>query len=104
MPAIQPRHESWAMITVISEMATAIAVLRQQFGDRLQTGEAIRAQHDPEVVDMLVASVFETDTAADDLVTAFGELPGGEGWRMLDVALREGLDAVPDAPLALDRF
>ena len=70
-----------------------------RFGDL----EAIRAQHDPELVDMLVASVFETDTAADELVTAFGELPGGEGWRMLDVALREGLDAVPDAPLALDR-
>ena len=27
------------------DTATAIGVLRQQFGDRLQTGEAIRQQH-----------------------------------------------------------
>ena len=27
------------------DVATAIAVLRQRFGDRLQTGEAIRRQH-----------------------------------------------------------
>src|SRR3990172_1199838 len=27
------------------DIATAIAVLRQRFGDRLQTGEAIRRQH-----------------------------------------------------------
>ncbi|MEI2702804.1 MAG: oxygenase MpaB family protein [Baekduia sp.] len=65
-----------------------------RFGDL----EAIRAQHDPELVDLLVGSVFETDELADDLVSVFRELPGATGWRMLDNVLRHGLDAEPDAP------
>ena len=37
--------EPGAMVTRTQASATAIAVLRQRFGDRLQTGEALRRQH-----------------------------------------------------------
>lgn len=63
--------------------------------------EAAKLAHDPEIVDRIVASAFESDESADRLVAAFAVLPGGAGWRMLDRALAEGLDAVPEAPPAL---
>ena len=65
-----------------------------RFGDL----DAVRAAHDPVLVDRLVQSAFETDVPADALVQAFRELPGGAGWKMLDRCLREGVEAVPDAP------
>lgn len=65
-----------------------------RFGDL----DAVRAREDPALVDKLVASVFESDADADELVQVFRELPGGAGWRMLDEVLREGALAVPDAP------
>ena len=68
-----------------------------RFGDL----EAVRAANDPELVDKMVASVFESDTAADALASVFRDLPGGSGWRMLDQVLRDGVDAVPDAPAEL---
>lgn len=68
-----------------------------RFGDL----EAVRAANDPELVDKMVASVFESDTAADVLASVFRDLPGGSGWRMLDQVLRDGVDAVPDAPAEL---
>ncbi|MBJ7521643.1 MAG: DUF2236 domain-containing protein [Solirubrobacteraceae bacterium] len=71
-----------------------------RFGDL----DDARRHHDPELVEKICRSVFETDTAADRLVEAFAELPGGAGWRMLDTALRDGMDAVPDAPPALAEF
>lgn len=71
-----------------------------RFGDL----DDARRRYDPEVIDKICRSVFETDEAADRLVNAFAELPGGAGWRMLDTALRDGLDAVPDAPPALTEF
>lgn len=71
-----------------------------RFGDL----DDARRRYDPEVIDKICRSVFETDEAADRLVDAFAELPGGAGWRMLDTALRDGLDAVPDAPPALTEF
>src|SRR5262245_49967147 len=45
--------------------------------------------------------LFRTDPLADVAVAAIAELPGSQGHRMLDKALNEGIDAVPDAPLAL---
>jgi hypothetical protein len=45
--------------------------------------------------------LFRTDPLADALVAAMGELPAGRGHRMLDVALNEGINAVPDAPPAM---
>ena len=68
-----------------------------RFGDL----EAVRAKHDRKTVDMLTASVFETDTDADALVKVFAELPGGAGWQMFDQLLRNGVDAVPEAPAEL---
>lgn len=65
-----------------------------RFGDL----DAVRRTHGPEVVEKITRSVFETDVAADALVERFAALPGGAGWRMLDVALRDGIDAVVDAP------
>lgn len=68
-----------------------------RFGDL----EAVRAANDPELVDKMIASVFESDIAADALASVFRDLPGGSGWRMLDQVLRDGVDAVPDAPAEL---
>ena len=75
--------------------------MRETIPSRFGDLEAVRAKHDPEIVDTLVKSVFETDTDADELVVAFEELPGGSGWQMLDQGLRNGIDAVPDAPPAV---
>jgi hypothetical protein len=44
------------------------------------------------------------DPLADDVVLAFEALPRGEGQRMLERALAEGIEAVPNAPLALVRL
>lgn len=71
-----------------------------RFGDL----DEARRRFGDEKVEMICRSVFETDTAADRLVEAFAALPGGAGWRMLDAALRDGLDAVPDAPPELAAF
>lgn len=71
-----------------------------RFGDL----DAVRRVHGPEVVEKITRSVFETDAAADALVERFAALPGGAGWRMLDVALRDGVDAVVDAPPELAAF
>lgn len=69
-----------------------------RFGDL----DAVRREHGPEVVETITRSVFETDAAADALVERFAALPGGAGWRMLDIALRDGIDAVADAPPELE--
>lgn len=71
-----------------------------RFGDL----DEVRRRYDPATVDMITRSVFESDTAADRLVERFAELPGGAGWRMLDVALRDGIDAVTEPPAELAAF
>ena len=43
----------------------------------------------------------QTDPLADDVVAAFSALPAGRAQRMLNTALDEGIDAVPDPPPAL---
>jgi hypothetical protein len=45
--------------------------------------------------------LFRTDPAADAVVSAMAELSGGEGPRLMETALNQGIDAVPDAPSAL---
>lgn len=45
--------------------------------------------------------LLDSDHLADEVVLAFSQLPGGAGWRLLDLALSDGLDAVPEAPPAL---
>ncbi|UUY04211.1 hypothetical protein LRS13_01385 [Svornostia abyssi] len=46
-----------------------------RFGDL----DDARRRYDPDVIDKICRSVFETDEAADRLVDAFAELPGGAG-------------------------
>lgn len=46
----------------------------------------------------LLAGRYRGDPIADRLVEVFAALPGRTGWRMLDAALADGIDAVPEAP------
>jgi hypothetical protein len=46
----------------------------------------------------LLAGRYRGDPLADRLVAVFAALPGRTGWQMLDAALADGIDAVPDAP------
>jgi hypothetical protein len=46
----------------------------------------------------------QMDPLADDVVAAFSALPAGRAQRMLNTALDEGIDAVPDPPPALRRL
>lgn len=81
-------------------MSTAQTQRPSRFRDLAE----VRRHHDPALIDTICRSVFESDEAADRLVAAFAGLPGRAGWRMLDTALRDGLDAVPDAPPELAEF
>jgi hypothetical protein len=56
---------------------------------------------DRDLATRLRRGLWESDPVADDVVIAFSQVPGGAGWRMLDRALADGLDTVPDAPRAL---
>jgi hypothetical protein len=61
-----------------------------------------RCSADPdEVRRRLRAARYVGDPLADDLVDAFRRLPGRKGAALLDRALAEGADAVPEAPDAL---
>ncbi|MCA9491057.1 MAG: DUF2236 domain-containing protein [Myxococcales bacterium] len=51
-------------------------------------------------VDRLTPAFFRGDPLADEALAAIDAL-GGAGWRALDRALRQGIDAVDDAPQAL---
>lgn len=51
--------------------------------------------------DKYLRLLARSDPLADAVVAAFSELPAGKGRRMLDVALDQGVAAVPDAPAAL---
>jgi hypothetical protein len=46
----------------------------------------------------LEAGRHRGDPAADALVEAFRELPGGVGWELFERVLEHGLEAVPEAP------
>lgn len=70
---------------------------------RFHDVEGARGRHGAELVDRMVASVFETDEAADALVAMIAGNPR-ELWPLLDRALEHGPDAVPDAPDLLRRF
>lgn len=66
--------------------------------------EQARREHGDEVVDSVISGMYETDRAADALLEAFTRLPDRRGWQMLEAALEQGLDAVPDAPVELRNF
>jgi len=74
--------------------------------DPAETSFVAKLEELPETVDRALArrmqeGLWESDRLADDVVVEFSRLPRGEGWRMLDRALSDGLCAVPDAPPAL---
>jgi hypothetical protein len=60
--------------------------------------EAAKREHDPELIERSVASLWETDEPADRLIETFRTLSGGAGWQMLDEALAIGPESVLDAP------
>jgi hypothetical protein len=55
-------------------------------------------------IDKYTKFIHQTDPLADDLVQAFTELPSGRGRKLLDTALDKGIQAVPEAPLAMRRL
>src|SRR5208282_5123098 len=52
----------------------------------------------------LAGYLLQGDFLADALVACFSQLPPGRGAKMLDLALEQGVDAVPRAPQALCDF
>jgi hypothetical protein len=52
-------------------------------------------------VDRLGSFLWKTDPLAEAVVAAFSELPPGKGKRLLDLALDQGIRAVPSPPRAL---
>lgn len=59
---------------------------RQRYGER---------------ADQYRSYLFQTDPMADAVVAAMAALPAGQGHRLLDTALNQGIDAAPDAPSEL---
>ena len=53
---------------------------------------------DRDLARKLLAGLWESAPLAADVVLEFSQLPGGEGWRMLDRALLDGPQALADAP------
>jgi ER-bound oxygenase mpaB/B'/Rubber oxygenase, catalytic domain len=49
-------------------------------------------------LDRLAPFLTQSDLLADAVVASFAEFPKGAGFRLLEVALARGIDAVPDAP------
>ena len=79
---------------------TATNPKRAPHPTRVVNLDAAREAHGPRA-DRLIAALHETDPLADAVVAAFSELPPGEGHRLLERALDDGIDAVPSAPRAL---
>ena len=65
---------------------------------RVANVDAAKRQHDPELVERVVASMFASDRQADRLINAFEALPGGAGWKLLDDALAADRAGLTDAP------
>lgn len=54
-----------------------------------------------ERADQYITYLFRTDPLADAAVAALAEMPGGEGHRLVETALSQGIEATPNAPAAL---
>ena len=69
-------------------------------GDPARAALVARAKtrHDPEIVDRLVRGMCRGDAIGDAAVETVFAMPGRSGWDLLDRALADGLEAVPDAP------
>lgn len=66
---------------------------------RFLATDELRARYGPRL-DRLGHFLLRSDDLADAAVAAIAELPRGAGWPLLDRCLREGIDAVPEAPEA----
>lgn len=53
--------------------------------------------YNPQTVEDLDANILNTDTIADAVVDSFSNMPAGQGWKMVEQALAQGIDAV-DSP------
>lgn len=56
---------------------------------------------DPELAATLLAGLWQSDAAADEVVAEFSRRPDGAGWRMLDRALTDGSDGLDHEAPAL---
>lgn len=63
--------------------------------------EDLPAALDRRLAQRMLRGLWDTDRLADDVVAEFSDAANGAGWRTLDVALNNGIDAVPDAFPAL---
>lgn len=69
---------------------------------RFRDVEGAAAVHGTAIVDRIVDGCFTADPAADAVVAAFRELPGGAGWRLLERGLATGPASLPSGtPRAL---
>jgi hypothetical protein len=81
-------------------MATTTAGFTAEPLGRVRNVEAALAAHG-ERVNLYVDAMRWGDPLADAFAAECAALPKGDGMRMLGVALRKGIDAVPDAPASL---
>lgn len=68
---------------------------------RRQRLAAARERFAPALVERFERGMYQTDERADRVVEAFGALPPGQGWQLLERALRARDPELPGAPPAL---
>lgn len=75
---------------------------RSRLLQRLIAGREIEVT--PAQLQEFMGYLNQGDPLADAVIAMYQELPAGQGRRLLDKALEEGIESVPDAPEALRRF
>lgn len=65
---------------------------------RAERVRVARPLHAPGLVDLAVRGLCEVDEVGAAVLEEFAKMPPGHGWRVLDRALTDGIDAIPDAP------
>lgn len=88
----------WLQIMRICEQLSGEEPFVLTDPDRAERVRAARPLHAPGLVDLAVRGLCEVDEAGAAVLEEFAKLPPGRGWRMFDLALRDGIDAIPDAP------
>lgn len=73
--------------------------LKSKVVQRLLAGRALPVE--PKQLEGLARQMLEGDPLADEVIAMFQQLPPGQGRKLLDTALENGIDAIPDAPQAL---
>lgn len=72
---------------------------RSKAFQRILAGRALPV--DPEQLQGLARQMYDGDPLADAVIVMYQQLPPGQGRKLLDKALEQGIDAVPEAPQAL---